>query len=76
MSVQTRSTRGKASAISNPENVLVEALSTNDRVTLTLSARVVFDRPMKSSSINHENHYYKILKLINKPKLTFTNVVN
>ena len=76
MSVQTRSTRVKASAISDPDNVPVEARSTNEKATLNLSRRVGFDRPLEGSSLNHENDYYKILKLINKTKFTFTDVDN
>ena len=64
MSVQTQSTRVKALAISDPGNVPVEALSTNEKV-----GRVGFDRPLEGSSVNHENDYYKILKFINKKKL-------
>ena len=37
MSVQTRSTRVKAPAISDPDNVPVETLSTNEKVTLKSS---------------------------------------
>ena len=76
MSVQTRSTRVKTPAISDPDNVPVEALSTNEEATLNLSGRVRFDRPLEGSSVNHENDYYKILKIINKTKFTFTDVDN
>ena len=76
MSVQTRSTRVKAPAISDPDNVPVEALSTNEKATLNLSGRVGFDRPLEGSSVNHENDYYKILKFINKTNFTFTDVNN
>ena len=76
MSVQTQSTRIKAPVISDPENVPVEALSTNEKSTLNLSGRVRFDRPLEDSSVNHENDYYKILKFINKTKFTFTYVDN
>ena len=72
MSVQTRSTMVKSPAISDPENVPVEALST----TLNLSERVGFDRPLEGSSVNQENDYYKISKFINKTKFTFTDVDN
>ena len=75
MSVRTRSTRVKAPAISNPDNVPVEALSTNE-AALNLSGGAVFDRPLEGSSVNHENDYYKILKFINKIKFTFTDVDN
>ena len=76
MSVMTRSTRDKAPAISDPDNVPVEALSTNEKATLNLSGRVGFDRPLEGSSVNHENDYYKILKFTNKTKFTFTDVDN
>ena len=62
MPVQTRSTRVKAPAISYPNNVPVEALSTNGKATLNLSGRIGFERPLEGSSVNHENDYYKILK--------------
>ena len=76
MSVQTRSTSVKASTISNPDNVPVEALSTNEKTTLNLSGRVGFDRPLEGSSVNLENDYYKILKFSNKTKFKFTDVDN
>ena len=76
MSVQTRSTRVKAPAISDPDNVPAEVLSTNERVTLKLSRRVCFDRPLEGSSVSHENDYYKILKFINQSKFAFTDVDN
>ena len=76
MPVQTRSTRVKAPAISDPDNVPVEALSTNEKTTLNLSGGVGFDGPLEGSSVNHENDYYKILKFINKSKFTFTDVDN
>ena len=76
MSVETRSTRVKAPAISDPDNVPVEALSTNEKATLNLLGRVGFVRPLESSSVNHENDYYKILKFINKTKFTITDVDN
>ena len=76
MSVMTRSTRDKAPAISDPDNVPVEALSTNEKATLNLLGRVAFDRPLEGSSVNHENDYYKILKFTNKTKFTFTDVDN
>ena len=47
MAVQTRSTRVKAPAISDPDNVPVEAFSINDKTTLNLSERVGFDRPLE-----------------------------
>ena len=49
----------KAPAISDPDNVPVEAFSTNEKATLNLSGRVDFDRPLESSSVNHENDYLK-----------------
>ena len=76
MPVETRRTSVKAPAISDPDNAPVEALSTNEKATLNLSGRVGFDRPVESSSFNHENDYYKILKFINKSKFTFTDVDN
>ena len=76
MSVQTRSTRVKAPAISDPDNGPIEALSTNEKAILNLSGRVGFDRPLEGSSVNHENDYYKILKFINETKFTFTDVDN
>ena len=42
MPVQTRSTRVKSPAISDPDNVPVEVLSTKERATLNLSGRVGF----------------------------------
>ena len=74
MLAQTRSTRVKAPAISDPDNVPVEAHSTNEKAILNLSGRVGFGRPLEGSSVNHENDYYKILKFINK--FTFTDVDN
>ena len=76
MLLQTRSTRVKSSAIFDPDNVPVEALSTNKKATLNLSGRVGFDRPLEGSSVNHENGYYKILKFINETKFAFTDVNN
>ena len=76
MPVQTRSTRIKSPAISDPDNFPVEALSTNEKATLNLSGRVGFDRPLEDSSVNHENGHYKILKFTNKTKFTFTDVDN
>ena len=76
MLVKTQSTRVKVPAIPDPDNVPVEALSTNEKVTLNLSGSVGFDKPLKGSSVNHENDYYKILKFINKSKFTFTDVNN
>ena len=43
MPEQTRSTRVKVPAISDPDNFPVEALSTNEKATLNLSKRVGFD---------------------------------
>ena len=76
MSVETRSTRVKAPAISDPDNVPVEALSTNEKAALNLLGRAGFVRPLEGSSVNHENDYYKILKFINKTKFTITDVDN
>ena len=42
MSVQTRSTSVKVPAISDPDNVPVEACSTNEKAILNLSGRVGF----------------------------------
>ena len=72
MPVQIRSTRVKAPAISDLDNVPVEAFSTNQKTTLNLSGRVSFDGPLKSSSVNHKHDYYKIFK----SKFTFTDVDN
>ena len=47
MAVQTRSTRVKAPVISNPNNVPVGALSTNEKANLNLSKRVGFDKTLK-----------------------------
>ena len=60
----------------DPDNVPVEALSANEKATLSLSVRVDFDGPLEGSSVNHENDYYKILKFINKSKFTFTDADN
>ena len=76
MPVQTGSTRVKASTISDPDNVPVEALSTNEKATLNLSRRVGFERPLEGFSVNHENDYYKILKFINKSKFKVTDIDN
>ena len=76
MSVETQSARIEAPAVSDPYNVPVEALSTNEIATLNLLWRVGFDRPLEVSSVNHENDYYKLLKLINKSKFIFTDVGN
>ena len=59
MPVQTQSTRVKAPATSDPGNLPVEALSTNEKSILNLSERVNFDRPL-------EDDYYKmiIIKMI------------
>ena len=54
ISVQTGRTRVKAPAISDPDNVPVEALSTNEKATLNLSGRVGFIRPLEGSSVNDE----------------------
>ena len=54
MSVQTRSTRGKSPAYSDPDNVPIEALSTNEKATLNLSGGIGLDRPLEISSLNHE----------------------
>ena len=76
MPLQTWSTRVKGSAISDLENVPVEALSTNEKATLNPSGRVGFDEPLEGSSANHENDYCEILKFINKSNSTFTNIDN
>ena len=76
MPVQTQSTGVKAPTISDPDNVPVEAHSTNEKATVNLSVRVGFDRPLEDSSVNHENDYYKILRFIKKSKFIFTNVDN
>ena len=76
MLLQTRSISVKAPTISDPDNVPVERLSTNEKSTLNYSGRVGFDRPSEGSFVNHENDYYKILKFINKSKFTFTHVDN
>ena len=60
MPLQTRSTRVKAPAISDPDSVSVEAPSTNEKATLNLSGMLGFERPLEGSSVNHENDYYKI----------------
>ena len=62
--VQTWSTRVNVPVISDPANVPVEALLTNEKATQNLSGRVGFYRPLKGSSVNHENDYYKIFKFI------------
>ena len=76
MPVQTRSTRIKTPAISDPDKVPVEAVSTNEKATLNLFGRVGFDRSLEGSSVNHENDYYKILNFISKTKFTFTDIDN
>ena len=76
MPVQTRSTKDKALAILDPDNVPVEPLSTNEKGIVKLSKRVGFDRPLEGSSVNHENYYHEILKLINMSKFTFTDLHN
>ena len=81
MPLQTWNIRVKAPPIFDPDNVPVklvpvETCSTNEKVTLNLSGRLGFDRPLESSSVNHENDYYKILKFLNKSKFTFTDVNN
>ena len=58
ISEQTRSTRVNAPATSDSDNVTVEPLSTNEKASLNLSGRVGFDKPLESSSLNHENDYY------------------
>ena len=73
---KTRSTRVKAPATSDPDNVTVEALSTDEKAILNLSGRVGFDRPLEGSSVNHENDYYKILKFIGELKFAFADVYN
>ena len=60
----------------DPDNVPVEALSTDEKTMSNLSERVGFDRPLEGSSANEENDYYRILKFINKSKFTFTNINN
>ena len=55
MPVQIQGTRVKAPAISDPDNLPVEALTTNEKATLNLSGKVVFDGPLESSSVNHKN---------------------
>ena len=58
-------------------NVPVDALEkANEKATLNLSGRVDFDRPLKGSSVNHDNDYYNILKFISESKCTFTDVDN
>ena len=77
MSLQTRTNyKLEGLAISDPDNVPVEALSANEKASLNLPGRVGFDRPLEGSSVNHENDYYKILKFINKTKFTFTDADN
>ena len=49
MPVQTQSTWVKAPVTSNPDNIFVEALSTNEKATLSLWGRVGFDRPLQMS---------------------------
>ena len=48
LEVQIRSTRVKAFAMSDPDNVLVKALSTNEKATLNLSGKVGFGRTLES----------------------------
>ena len=60
MPVQTRSPRVKTSAISDPENVPLEACLNNEKATSSLSGRVGFDRPLEVSSVNYKNDFYKI----------------
>ena len=76
MPVQTWSTRVKAPTISYPDNLSVEALSANEKAIVNLSERIGFDGSLEGSSVNHENDYHKILKIISKSKLTFTDVDN
>ena len=76
MPVQTRSPRVKTSAISDPENVPLEACLNNEKATSSLSGRVGFDRPLEVSSVNYKNDFYKIWKFISRSKFTFTDVDN
>ena len=76
MPVQTRSTTVKVLAISDPDNVPVEARSANEKATLNLSRRVGFGRPLEGSSVNHENDYSEILIFISKSKFTFIDIDN
>ena len=76
MPMQTRTTRVKAPAISDPDNIHIGDFSVNEKANLNLSRGVGFDRPLEGSSVNDENDYYKILKFINKSKFTFTVVDN
>ena len=48
LEVQIRSTRVKAFAMSDPDNVPVKALSTNEKATLNLSGKVGFGRTLES----------------------------
>ena len=75
MPVQTRSTRVKALTISDPDNVPVERLSTNEKATLNFSGSVGFDRNWKVLLLIM-TEYYKVLKIINKSKFTCTVVDN
>ena len=54
----------------------MEAFSTNEKATLNLWERVGFDRRLDSSSFDHDNDNYKILKFINKFKYIFTDINN
>ena len=76
MPVQTRSTRVKASAISDPDNVHVEACLNNEKATSNLSGRVGFDRPLEVSSVDYKNNFYEIWKFISRSKFTSTDVDN
>ena len=88
MSIQTRSSRVKAPAISDPDNVHVEVISTNDKTTPNLSGRVDFDGSFEGSHSNNNNNrnnnnnnnddddnnddYFKTLEYINKSRFSYT----
>ena len=74
--MQTWSTSVKAPTISYRGIVSVEALSANEKAIVNLSERIGFDGSLEGSSVNHENDYHKLLKIISKSKLTFTDVDN
>ena len=57
MPVQTRNTRVKVPAISDPDNNPVEALLTNEKAASNLLAGVGFGRPWEDSSFDHKNDY-------------------
>ena len=76
MPVETQRTRIEGLVISDRDNDLVEALSANEKATLIILGKKVFDRPLECSSVNHKNNYYKVLKYINKSNFTFTHVGN